>query len=206
MRRLWMCTLSALLLLGATPLVATASASSRATGMTTVKVKDARVSVQYPSAWLVAKLTPKGIATLKGLLGKKNPKLAAQIANVDLSQYRFYAIDPAGTTGDNMSVGFEPGSGRPSGLAEFTDVETQQYKSIGAQVLDTKVVKMRGATAYRVDVAVQATAPTGVPTSVRVAQLEIFRGNDSTTISVGGIEGDETSTVIEGVLSSVHLT
>jgi hypothetical protein len=200
MRRLVGCTLVAVLALIAVAAPASATASG-STPMATAKVKGAGVSVKYPRAWIVVPLTKQALAAEMKIIAGKNPKLAALMSSVDPSQSKFFAIDPA--TYSSEQVQFSPGSGGPANLGEFKQGVKQIYASTGATFLDAEAVKVGGKTAYRAHLSLPIKAPDGTTVEVREGQLFLVHGDDGTVVTVGVRSGGDTS-IIDTILSGVH--
>ncbi len=68
---------------------ATAGAQTSATPLTTANVKAAGISLKYPKTWTVVFYDQEGSQQRRRSSRKKNPKLAAQMTSIDLSQTKF---------------------------------------------------------------------------------------------------------------------
>jgi hypothetical protein len=202
MRRVVGLVFVATMLLFATSTVAIAATSPTAEATTTAKVKAAGISVKYPKSWIAVPLTKKGLAAQTKALSKKNPKLAAVVAATDISQFKLRAIDP--TTGrETVGVQFIEGSGSPSSLSDFNSV-IPQYKAAGATVLDTKVVKISGKTAFRIDMTLPVKLPDGSVAVQRVGQVVVPGGDSAAAVVAAGPDDDSGVAVINSILASVR--
>ena len=205
MRRFLGIAVVAMLGLVGVPSVA-AAVSTGSDAMTRVVVKPLGISLQYPSTWIVAKLTKKELAAQVDALTTTDPAVAAQLAQTDLKTAKFRAIDNAASVGDvlsNVRVQ-QVNSPAPRNLAAFTREVTQSYEADGDTVLGTKGVKVRGTTAYRVDLTVPITTSGTTPTIARISQLAIPRGSKAALVTVAAPDTDAGGALIDSILGSVR--
>jgi hypothetical protein len=190
-------------------LSAVGAGAADTTSMTSVKIKAAGVSLQYPNTWTVVPLTKRGWAALKKAASKGNPKLGAvlgALGNVDVSQFKFYAIDAAGAAGTHSNVNVVLGGGGQANitLAELRDQLGQVYKAGGATLVDAKTAKVSGRRAFRTDVSIPFKHPDGTVSYVSEGQLFIAGAASTLVITVTASNDASGSALINAVLASVH--
>ena len=140
----------------ATSSIAAAATSSDSTQMTTARVKAAGISLEYPTSWTAVALTKKGFAAQVKVWSTTNPQIATLVAKADVSNFKLYSLDVAGVTGmhSNVTVGVAPAV-QGMTLGAFRNQMSQNLAAAGVTLLDAKVVKVSGKTAFRLD----ATGP-----------------------------------------------
>ena len=207
MRRLfWIAVVIAVALVAASAVAAAASPTSTSTSMTTAAVKSAGISLKYPSTWTAVKMTKRGIASLRKLVVQKNPKLAAVLSNVDVSKFKFYALDVADGASTHATVNvLLSGDAQGLSLADFRDQVGQAYKAAGGTALEVKTAKVSGRSAFRTDVDLPFKNADGTTTDESLGQLFIPRAGSSTVVSVSATHDATGEALINTVLASVHL-
>ena len=193
----------AVALVAASAMVTAASAGS--TSMTTANVKSAGISLKFPSTWTVVTLTKKGLAAAEKAESKTNPQVAAELSKVDLSQFKFYAIDRVEVAGvySNVNVGLAGGAHGVT-LAFFRDQQASQYKAEGSTLVDAKAVKVSGKNAFRSDATVPVTNSDGTITDWSQTQLAIPGATSTTWIEVSSTNDAPGMALIDSVIASVH--
>jgi hypothetical protein len=188
-----------------------AGAAPDTTAMTTAKVKGAGVSLKYPSAWSVVSLTKQGLAAQRKRWAKKDPKLAAALANLDVSTIKFYAIHVAGVAGEWGDVDvatFDSAQWSAMGglsLAGFREVVSGELKTGGATLVDAKLTKVDGKSAYRTDATLPFKNSDGTINERSSGSLWIpGETSGATVIAVASSDDAAGSALINSVLATVH--
>jgi hypothetical protein len=203
MRR-WLGTaLVAMMVLVATSSIATAATSTNSTQMTTARVKAAGISLEYPTSWTALALTKKGLAAQAEAWLKTNPQFAALLATADVSQFKLYALDAAPKTYSNVKVSVAPAAQGIS-LAYLRTRLSQKFAAAGATVLDAKVVKVSGKTAFRLDATVPVITYDGTTTDSYLGEELIPAASSSTWDAVSSSDDETGMTLVNNVLATVR--
>ncbi|MCU1459012.1 MAG: hypothetical protein JWL73_3104 [Actinomycetia bacterium] len=189
----------------AAPMASGATTAASTSSTKTARIKAAKISVKYPRGWTVAPLTKSGIDRIVKSLATKNPKLAAVLSNTDLSQFKFFAIDPTATTfASNINVQSVGGGTLPT-LADFTNQVQQAYTSAGGTFVGAKAMKINGKTAYRTDALLPIKAADGTTITAHEGQLFIARGGASAVVTVSSTNDPTGSALIDRIIAGVRL-
>jgi hypothetical protein len=179
-------------------------AASSPTGMRAAKVKAARLSLEYPSSWLVLPVTAKSVAAEKKALEKKNPKIAALLDQVDVTQFKFRAIDLDSGGGSNVAVQLVEGQGSPGSLTDFRDAVVPSFQGTGGSVVDTAAVKVSGKRAYRADMTIPVKGPDGATITARTGVVALPEGDNTALVFAAARNDAPGIALINRILASVR--
>jgi hypothetical protein len=188
--------------------VTVGAASLHASQTATGTVEAARISVKYPSGWVVAAKTDQGLTQQAESYAQTNPRLAAFLSQPHLSARDFVAIDPTAAPGygnSNVSVSFLPGVWNPrDGLAQVKHTMTGVAKEEGAKAFDVEAVQVNGIAAYRFHMTWPYRRSDGSTVLLRQGQLQIMHGKDETIVLVLASDNATGRALVNSVLASVH--
>ncbi len=190
--------------------VAVGAASVHASQMATGTVQAARISVKYPSGWVVAAKTDEGLKRQAESYAQTNPVLAARLSRPGLAAFGFFAIDPTATPGygnSSVALNFLPGVWKPrDGLAWVKSTMTDLAKADAAKAFDVKAVQVNGIPAYRVRMTLPFKQSDGSTAFARQGQLQIVDGKNETLVSVFAPDTATGRALVNSVLASAHRT
>jgi hypothetical protein len=188
--------------------VGVGAASAYASQMATGTVQAARISVKYPSGWVVAAKTDQGLKQQAESYAQTNPVLAGRLSRPGMSAFDFFAIDPIATPGygnSNVAISFLPGVWNPrDGLAKVTSTMTDVAKADRAKAFDVKAVQVNGIAAYRLHMTLPLKLSDGSTVFARQGELQIIHGKDETIVAVLAPDNATGRALVNSVLASVH--
>jgi hypothetical protein len=181
------------------------AATASSPSMTTTKVESAGISLQYPSTWKVVALTRKRLAAQIKAAAKHNPKLAAQLAKIDVSAFKFKAFAVPAEAGKTPSMSVDIGGyGQGVTLAQVKVLTERYAKPVGATVVDAKTVKVSGETAFRTDIVAPYTTSDGTIIRRVEGQLSLPYATARPVVTVGAADDASGRTLINKILASVR--
>jgi hypothetical protein len=181
------------------------AATANAPSMPTTKVEGAGISLQYPSTWKVVALTKQRLAAQIRAAAKHNPKLAAQLAKIDVSDFKFKAFGVPAEPGTTPSMSVDIGGyGQRVTLAQVKALTERYAKPVGATVVDAKAVKVSGDTAFRTDIVAPYTTSDGTIIRRLEGQLSLPYAPARPVVTVGAADNTAGKTLINKILASVR--
>ena len=173
--------------------------------MTSVQVKSAGVSLRYPSTWTVVPVTKRGVAAMLKSASKGHPKLAKLLANLDVSRFKFFAINLPGAAGAHRNVNVVLDAAvHGTTLADVRDGFGPLLKADGSTLVDIKKVKVSGKSAFRVDNTFPVKGADGTITDWYQGTLVIPGATSGTEVSVTASDDGPGTALINTMLTSVR--
>ena len=168
-------------------------------------MKEAGITLDYPSTWTKVTFSKELMRKSVARMAKKNPNLAKRLDDAAqealLKGAKFEAMDLEDESVDNVMVAAVD-EDFPS-VSELAEIRAA-FANAGFAVLRASSPHFGRREGYRLDLTRTVNGPDGTQISLRVAELLVPNGDDTTVVAVTTQDDASGEAIIENVMASVR--